>query len=106
MAPFDLSGLSTVQTGLIYLAIGFSFGFILERGGLGDARKLAAQFYLHDMTVIKVMFTGIAVAALLVAWAGAIGWLDLDGVWVNPTYIWPGMIGGILLGMGFLIGGY
>jgi len=106
MAPFDLSGLSTVQAGLLYLAIGFSFGFILERAGFGSARKLAAQFFLHDMTVIKVMFTGIMTAALLVAWAGALGWLDLDAIWVNPTYVWPAVVGGLLLGMGFLIGGY
>jgi hypothetical protein len=106
MAPFDLSGLSLVQAGAIYLGIGISFGFILERAGFGDARKLAAQFYLHDMTVIKVMFTGITTAGLLIAWAAALGWLDLDALWVNPTYIWPGILGGLLLGMGFFIGGY
>lgn len=106
MAPFDLSSLPMWQAGLVYLSIGFCFGFILERAGFGDSRKLAAQFYLHDMTVIKVMFTGIMVAALLLAWAAALGWLDLDRVWVNPTYVWPGVLGGILLGMGFLIGGY
>ena len=44
------------------IVLGFLFGFALERAGFGNARKLAAQFYLNDMTVFKVMFTAILVA--------------------------------------------
>ncbi|PKN49810.1 MAG: sulfurtransferase, partial [Deltaproteobacteria bacterium HGW-Deltaproteobacteria-20] len=32
---------------------GFFFGFVLERAGFGNSRKLAAQFYFKDMTVLK-----------------------------------------------------
>jgi len=28
--------------------IGFLFGFVLERAGFGDVRKLTANFYLRD----------------------------------------------------------
>ena len=107
MAPFDLvSEIGPFAATLIYLAIGFSFGFILESAGFGDSRVLAAQFYWRDLTVLKVMFTAILVASVLVFWASALGWLDYDRVWVNPTYLWPGVLGGLLMGIGFVIGGY
>jgi len=52
-------------TYLVFALIGFAFGFTLEMSGFGDSRKLAAQFYFTDMTVLKVMFTAIAVAMVL-----------------------------------------
>jgi hypothetical protein len=67
MAPFDLSTLSPIPFALVFGAIGFGFGAALEMGGFGDTRKLAGQFYFTDLTVLKVMFTGIVVAAVLVA---------------------------------------
>ena len=49
-----------------FFIIGISFGAVLEMAGFGNSRKLAAQFYFQDMTVLKVMFTGIVVAMVLV----------------------------------------
>ena len=107
MAPFDLAGLFG-ETGayLVYLAIGFCFGFILESSGFGDSRILAAQFYFRRLNVLKVMFTAIVVAMLLIFWSTALGLLDYNGIWVKPTYLWPGMVGGIIMGAGFILGGY
>lgn len=107
MAPYDLAAqLGVPMSYLVYLAIGFAFGFILESSGFGDARKLAAQFYFRDLTVIKVMFTAIVVAMVLVFLSTALGFLDYDEIWVNPTYLWPGILGGLIMGFGFIIGGY
>lgn len=107
MGPYDLNlVLGDAVTWLLYLLFGFGFGFILESTGFGDARKLAAQFYWRDLTVIKVMFTAIVVCMTLLFWATALGWLDYDQVWVNPTYLWPGLLGGFIMGLGFIIGGY
>jgi len=107
MAPFDLVALlGTAGSYLVYLAIGFAFGFILESSGFGDSRLLAAQFYFRELRVLKVMFTAIVVAMLLVFWSTALGWLDYDQLWVNPTYLWPGIVGGLIMGVGFIIGGY
>jgi hypothetical protein len=107
MAPYDLTAaVGSIGTILIYLAIGFGFGFALEKAGFGNANKITAQFYLHDMSVLKVMFTAIAVAMVLVFFASAAMQLDYDRVFVNPTYLWPGIIGGVLLGCGFIVGGY
>jgi rhodanese-related sulfurtransferase len=106
MAPFDLTALGHAGNVLLSVAIGFAFGFILERAGFGDARKLAAQFYFYDQAVLKVMFTAIVVAMLLLFTSVQLGLLDFERVYVNPTYIWPGIIGGVLLGIGFILGGY
>ena len=103
MGPLQLDGLAFV---LVHLALGFGFGFTLERAGFGDSRRLAAQFYLHDMTVLKVMFTAIVTAMVLVHWAWAVGLVDLSLLWINPTHLWPGILGGIVLGLGFIVGGY
>jgi hypothetical protein len=32
--------------------------------------------------------------------------LDFNLLWVNPTYLWPGIIGGLIMGFGFIIGGF
>jgi len=107
MAPFDLvSLLGVTGSYFIYLAIGFAFGFILESSGFGDSRQLAAQFYFRELRVVKVMFTAIVVAMILIFWSTALGLLDYDQIWVSPTYLWPGIAGGLIMGIGFIIGGY
>jgi hypothetical protein len=107
MAPFDLaSTLGPVAYALVFGAIGFGFGAALEMGGFGNTRKLAGQFYFTDMTVLRVMFTAIAVAAILVAMATSFGLLDMSRVFVNPTYLWPGIVGGLIMGVGFVVGGF
>jgi rhodanese-related sulfurtransferase len=107
MAPLDLSASTgTFGYALVFGAIGFGFGAVLEMGGFGDTRKLAGQFYFKDMTVLKVMFTGIIVAAVLLALATSFGLLDMSRVWVNPTYLWPGILGGLIMGVGFILGGF
>ncbi|MCH5373790.1 MAG: YeeE/YedE family protein, partial [Planctomycetes bacterium] len=67
---------------------------------------LAAQFYLTDMRVLKVMFTAIVTAMLLTFATSSVGLLDFGRIWVPPTYFWPGVIGGLILGVGFIVGGY
>lgn len=107
MGPFDLVGaLGVTGSYMIYLALGFAFGFILESSGFGDSRRLAAQFYFTEFRVLKVMFTAIVVAMILVFWAAALGLLDYEEIYVNETYWWPGILGGLIMGVGFIIGGY
>lgn len=107
MAPFDLwQTLGPVGGFLAYLAIGFAFGFVLESAGFGDARKLAGQFYFRDLSVVRVMFTAILTAMCLLFAPASLGWLDWQDVWVNPTYLVPGVVGGFVMGLGFIVGGY
>lgn len=85
--------------------IGIAFGWFLERAGMGSARKLAGQFYLTDLTVFKMMFSAIVTAMLGAFWLGRIGWLDLSRVYVPETYLAPQLVGGLVFGAGFALGG-
>lgn len=100
LAPFSLAA------PVVALLFGFAFGFVLERSGFGDARRLAAQFYLTEMRVLKVMFTAIVTCLLLVTLASSVGLLDFAALQVNSTYLGTAVLGGLLLGAGFVIGGY
>ena len=91
---------------LVFALVGFAFGFTLEMSGFGDSRKLAAQFYFTELTVLKVMFTAIVTAMVLLFGAVGLGILDFSQVWVNTTYIWSGILGGLIMGVGFIIGGF
>lgn len=85
--------------------IGIAFGWVLETAGLGSARKLAGQFYLTDLTVLKVMFSAILMAMLGVFWLGRLGVIDVAAVHVPETFILPQLIGGLLFGIGFVVAG-
>lgn len=91
---------------VVAFLIGIGFGFFLERAGFGSARKLTGQFYLTDLSVFKVMFTAIVTAGLGLFYLGWFGALDLSLVYVSETFLLPQVIGGLLLGCGFVIGGY
>ena len=86
--------------------IGFCFGFLLERAGFGNPRKLTSIFYLRDFAVLKVMFTAIVVCMVGLLYFSVLGWIDLSKIYILPTYIWPQIVGGLLLGVGFIMGGY
>lgn len=106
-APFFKFGYFGDSMGLVIaFVIGIGFGFFLERAGFGSARKLTAQFYLTDMAVFKVMFTAIITAMLGIFYLGWIGFLDVSLVYLTPTYLLPQITGGLILGIGFAIGGY
>lgn len=108
--PFDSLVASSRELGLVVAVfIGFGMGFVLERAGFGRADKLAGQFYLHDMTVFKVMFTAIVTAMLGLMVVSGLGLTDLRAISesiVSWTYIWPMLAGGLLLGVGFMVSAY
>ena len=108
MAPFPLP-LSQLfghwGAYVVFLLVGFSFGFVLEIAGFGNSRKLAAQFYFKDLTVFKVMFTAILVAMVGLYSLVAVGVVDMSRMWINPTFLWAQIIGGFLLGVGFIVSG-
>ena len=106
-APFFKFGLFGDEASLIVaFVIGIGFGFFLERAGFGSAKKLTDQFYFKDMAVFRVMFTAIVTAMLGLFYLAAVGWVDLSLVYIQPTYLWPQIVGGLLLGIGFIVGGY
>jgi hypothetical protein len=106
-APFYKFGLFGDEASFIVaFAIGIGFGFFLERAGFGSGRKLAAQFYFRDLSVLKVMFTAIITAMTGLYLLSRLGMVDLSLVYLVPTFLVPQIVGGLLLGVGFVIGGY
>jgi hypothetical protein len=107
MGPFDIEILvGKPMSIIVFLLIGFCFGYILEAAGFGNSKRLAGQFYFTDLAVLRVMFTIIVSSMLLVFSATTLGLMDYNLIWVSPTYLWPMLVGGILMGLGFIIGGY
>jgi hypothetical protein len=90
----------------IAILLGLGFGVALERAGFGSARKLTAVFYLHDMAVVKVMFTAVVTAMVGLYGLSALDLMDLSELYVEPTHLLAQGLGGLLFGAGFLIGGY
>jgi hypothetical protein len=105
--PLEVTGVFGEMTSLtLAFGVGLLFGFFLERAGFGSARKLTGVFYLEDFAVPKVMLTAILVAMGGLIAMGRVGLLDLDLVATLPTHLWPQLAGGVLLGIGFAVGGY
>lgn len=91
---------------LIAVALGFGFGFVLERAGFGSGCKLTAQFRLTDWSVFKVMFTAIVFTAVGLYLLEKAGLVEASGIYVPIPYVWAIAAGGALIGVGFAVGGY
>ena len=90
----------------IAFVVGVGFGFVLEQAGFSSSRKLAGVFYGYDTVVLKVFFTAAVTGMLGLLYFSLFDWIDLNLVWVNPTFLWSAIIGGIIMGAGFIIGGF
>lgn len=88
------------------VSLGFGFGFFLEQAGFGNAKTLAGQWYGYNFAVLRVMFTAILVAMVGLFGLSALGVVDFAQVYVNDTFIWPQVIGGLVFGVGFAVGQY
>jgi rhodanese-related sulfurtransferase len=91
---------------VVALFIGIAFGFILEQAGFSTSKKLVGMFYGYDFTVLRVFFTGGVTAMIGVIAFAHFGLLDVSLIYINPTFLWSAIIGGLIMGLGFVIGGY
>lgn len=91
---------------LIIFLVGLFFGLVLEQSGFSSSRKLAGVFYGYDFVVLKVFFTaGITAMAGLVI-LGYFGFVDLGAVYVNSNFLVSAVVGGVIMGFGFILGGF
>ncbi|MDQ7781329.1 MAG: YeeE/YedE thiosulfate transporter family protein [Desulfomonilaceae bacterium] len=108
--PLYLFGTFGYGTSLIVsLITGFFFGFVLERAGFADSRTLTNIFYFRDMRVLRVMFSALTTAMvglIVLSWLGLFDYSVLLQYALLETFLWPQLVGGILFGLGFIIGGY
>jgi len=91
---------------LLAFLIGIGFGFTLEQAGFSSSRKLVGIFYGYDFVVLRVFFTAVITAVAGLIYFNAMGWIDLNLLFVNSTYLHSAISGGMLIGMGIIIGGF
>jgi len=91
---------------VVALFIGIAFGFILEQAGFSTSQKLVGLFYGYDFTVLRVFFTAGVTAMLGVVALGHFGLIDINLIYINPTFLWSALIGGFIMGLGFVVGGF
>jgi uncharacterized protein len=107
MGPLSVNELISENTNLfLAFIIGIGFGFVLEQSGFSSSKKLAGVFYGYDTVVLKVFFTAAITAMLGLLFFSLFGWIDLNLVYVNPTYLTSAIVGGVIMGLGFIMGGY
>jgi hypothetical protein len=107
MGPFtSITGFPIWLDLLIAFLIGIGFGFALEQAGFSSSRKLAGMFYGYDTTVLKVFFTASIVALVGSQFLSYFGLLNLNMVFVNEYYITAAIVGGVIMGAGFIMGGF
>ncbi len=103
---FGANLLTTFPAMLSALIIGIAFGWCLEQAGFGSSRKLTGIFYFRDMAVLKVLFSTAITAMLGLLLLVKIGLLKLDSIYMPETFFGAQIIGGLLFGIGFAIGGW
>ncbi|PTN08829.1 YeeE/YedE thiosulfate transporter family protein [Mangrovibacterium marinum] len=107
MGPLIVNEIISPNTNfLIAFFIGIAFGFILEQNGFSSSRRLAGMFYGYDTTVLKVFFTAAITGGLALLFMSLFGWIDLSYIYINPTFLWSAIGGGVIMGAGFIMGGY
>lgn len=106
MGPLVPDVISQGLNFVIAFFIGLFFGAILEQAGFSSSRRLVGLFYGYDFTVLRVFFTAGAVAMIGIFLFETLGLIDMSAVYINPTYLWSAVVGGLIMGLGFVVGGY
>jgi hypothetical protein len=106
MGPLVPDLISNEFNFVIALFLGIAFGFILEQAGFSTSKKLVGLFYGYDFTVLRVFFTAGVTAMIGVIALGHFGLLDINLVYINPTFLWSAIVGGFIMGLGFVVGGF
>jgi hypothetical protein len=107
MGPLIPNGLIPIEWNfVIAILIGIAFGYIMEATGFSSSRKLAGVFYGYDFAVLKVFFTSAVVSVIGLYYMDYLNFVDISQLYVQPTYLWAAVIGGMIMGVGFLAGGF
>lgn len=107
MFPLIPEGFVNPELTLFFaLVMGLGFGYILEQAGFSSSRKLAGLFYGYDFVVLRVFFTAGITAMTGILFLSYMGWIDMNLVYINPTFLWSAIAGGLIMGFGFIMGGF
>lgn len=106
MGPLVPDIISNDLNFIVALLIGIVFGIILEQAGFSTSKKLVGLFYGYDFTVLRVFFTAGVVAMVGLMIFNYYGLIDINLIYINPTFLWSALIGGVIMGLGFILGGF
>lgn len=107
MGPLIPQGFVNPDLNLFFaFVIGLGFGYVLEQAGFSSSRKLAGVFYGYDFVVLKVFFTAAVTAMTGLLLFSYIGWVDYRLLYINPTFLTAAIVGGVIMGLGFILGGF
>ena len=106
MGPLIPDIISSEWSNLIAVIIGIAFGFVLESAGFSSSRKLMGVFYGYDFAVLRVFFTAVLTASIGFLFMDYVGWINMAELYVIPARVWPLVVGGLIMGMGFVAGGF
>ena len=88
---------------LTALGIGFTFGFLLQKGGATEYEVIVNQLLLKDFTVLKIILSAILTGMIGVYALVSIHVIDLHP---KPCNLWGIILGGLVFGAGFALLGY
>jgi hypothetical protein len=88
---------------LIGLAIGFAFGFLLQKGNVTEYDVIVGQLLFRDFTVVKIMVTAMVTGMVGVHILRELGLAQLHP---KPGSLGMTLIGGLIFGVGFAVLGY
>lgn len=107
IGPIISSGLiSPAWDNIFAVLLGMGFGFALESSGFSSSRKIIGTFFGYDFVVVKVFFTAAIVSSLGLLYLNYLGLLDFSLLYIQPTFMASAIIGGIIMGVGFAMGGF
>ena len=88
------------------ILIGIAFGVVMESTGFSSSRKIMGSFYGYDFTMIRVFMTAAITALMGILYMDYFGWIDRTELYVVPTFLGATILGGVLMGIGFLAAGF
>jgi uncharacterized protein len=89
---------------IVALLLGVFFGFALNKAGLTKYHKIANQFRLTDMAVLKFMMTSLAVSMMGLYLLRGLGLVTFPSV--PATYVVGNVVGGLIFGVGMALTGF
>ena len=91
---------------VIAFIVGIGFGFSLEQAGFSSSQKMVGIFYGRNFVVLKVFLTAVLTAVIGLFIFDYVDLIDLQLVYINPTYLGAGIIGGMITGLGIILSGF
>ncbi|HWS01132.1 MAG TPA: YeeE/YedE thiosulfate transporter family protein [Prolixibacteraceae bacterium] len=107
IGPIITSGIvSPAWDNIFAVLLGMGFGFALESSGFSSSRKIIGTFFGYDFVVVKVFFTAAIVASVGLLYLNYFGLVDFSQLYIQPTFMTAAILGGIIMGVGFAMGGF